>query len=202
MKIIPEKNLSPFAYSALTLDNEFKELERLREHLERLNLETEKGLGSAPALLEQFGACGMRLAEGIEALAKTLDEARIRAEESSRIVRERANAVQGRQKLCNEIYGRYKTLGGKVAEISASIGQFRKAPGEVFSDQEKAAIPQYLSEVDQQIEILITEAEQLKQQASEYRLESLVRDVHAMGQSLGSIRRKLVSRTSTSQAQG
>ena len=74
------KEMSPFAQSALALDFDFRELDRLSGQLERCSLESDQDFEHARKLLAAFGDAGQRIGMGVQLLAKNLEEARQRAE--------------------------------------------------------------------------------------------------------------------------
>src|SRR5437868_3477938 len=91
------KSLSEFGRVAVELDNDFQDFERLSEELERVSLDTDKGLDRSKQLLVKFSDCGQRIATNVRDLAKFLDESRSRAEKSAALVSSKALQIQARQ---------------------------------------------------------------------------------------------------------
>ena len=81
-----KKNLSPFGLAALALDAEFVELERLSGQIERIAIESDSGLERAQSLLIKFAECGQRVADGVIAFSKALQDAHVRAEKAGQTV--------------------------------------------------------------------------------------------------------------------
>jgi chromosome segregation ATPase len=189
----PNKTMSSFAEAALKLDNDFSELERLSGQIERLELDTDAGLDRAKELLAKFGECGMRIGDGVQGLAKELEETRLRAEKAAEAVSQRAAQIQERQQLRDRMLERFHTLTEMVRKVSALIAQLKKAEGEKISDEEKALLLERLPELDSQLGMLVDESVKLKNDAHDANLKTLVRNADSLSQTLTSARRKLSS---------
>src|SRR4051812_13284852 len=95
--INPKATLSPFGEAALKLDADFTEVERLASQVEQVDVHSDIGLERAIKLLKHFSECGQRIAEGIQVMAKSLEEARARTEAAANLVAARATEVQKRK---------------------------------------------------------------------------------------------------------
>jgi len=184
---------SPFAESALNLDNAFTELEQLSGQIERLELESDSGLERAKQLLGKFAECGQRIGEGVQVLAKSLEESRARAEAAANVVSARALDIQKRQDENDQMLARFGTLGESVRKISETIVQFKKPAGEKLSDEERELLTKQLPELDSQLSGLIDEAQGLRVDAHQLKLKSIERNADSLSQTLLSARRKLGS---------
>jgi len=190
---ISQSQLSPFGQSALQLDQDFVELERVSGQLERLAFESDTGMEKAQELLACFGQVGMRIGEGVQLLAKTLDEARTRAEAAAQVVSERAAMIQMRQNENAKMGDRFRLLGEEVQKISSQMALLKKPAGHEFSNEEKAELPKKLSGMDLQMAVLIEESRKLEEDASAAHMNSLERNADSLSQTLQSARRKLTS---------
>jgi hypothetical protein len=186
-----QKNLSPFAHSALTLDEDFGELDRVAAQLERLDLDTENGLDQARKLLVRFTECGNRIGEGVQALAKALDEARTRAEKSAESVSQRAAMVQARQQEAQKLVDRFTQLAETVRKVTAAVGELQKSAEGGLAEEGRALLIKNLTGIDAQLDTLSNEAGKLRADAREARQKTLEKNADALEQSLQSVRRKL-----------
>ena len=189
---INTKNLSPFGQSALTLDNDFAELDRLSGQIERLSIESDSGMERAKELLVKFGECGQRISTGVQSLAKSLEETRSRAETAAQSVASRAALIQERHHENERMLDRFRSLGDKVREVSTALAAL-KAPAKGVTEEGKALIAKQLPEFNAQLETLTAEAQKLKDDAREANMKTLERNADSLYQTLQSARRKLAS---------
>ncbi len=193
MKSNSSKTLSPFAQSALNLDADFNELERLSHQLECLDVESDFGLEQARKILLKFGECGTRAGEGVQTLAKTLNESRVRAEAAAQAVANRAAIVEAYHQKQQILLARFQMLGDTVKKVTEGIGTLKKANTGSLQADEKAEIEQHLPELTSSLGILIEQARLLKDEAQAAKLKSLEKNAHALSQTLTSAQNKLGS---------
>src|SRR4051812_45259090 len=103
MASINPEHLSPFGRSALKLDGDFSELVRIGGQLQRLELDSDSGLEHAIKLLGQFAQHGQAIAAGIQDFSRSLQELREKSEAAAKLVSERAQAIQQRKQLREQI---------------------------------------------------------------------------------------------------
>jgi hypothetical protein len=115
-----KKNLSPFGLAALALDAEFVELERLSGQIERIAIESDSGLERAQSLLIKFAECGQRVADGVIAFSKALQDAHVRAEKAGQTVWARAAVVRERQEETDRMLERFQMLSALVGKITGA----------------------------------------------------------------------------------
>jgi len=184
-----------FAESALNLDSAFNELEQLSGQIERLDIDSDSGLERAKQLLGKFAEAGQRIGDGVQLLAKSLEESRARAEAAALIVSTRAGDIQKRQEENDQMLSRFGALGESVRKISEKIVQFKKPAGEKLNEDERDALTKQLPELDSQLSGLIEEAQGLRVDAQQLKLKSIERNADSLGQTLLSAKRKLSSFT-------
>lgn len=186
------KNLSTFGQAALNLDNDFEELEQLSGQLGRLEIESESGMDKAKELLTAFSETANRLGGSMQELAKSLEEARARAEQATEVVAARAVAIQARQQENEHMMQRFQTLGETVRKVSGAVAQLQKpSDGRKLSDEEKDLLLKNLPEINSQLGVLTEEACKLKDDARTARMKTLEKNADALGQSLTAVRSKL-----------
>jgi uncharacterized protein YoxC len=184
-----------FADSAINLDSAFTELEELSGQIERLDIESDSGLERAKQLLGKFAEAGQRIGDGVQVLAKSLEDSRSRAEAAAQIVSARAGDIQKRQEENDQMLSRFGALGESVKKISEKIVQFKKPAGEKLTEDERDALTKQLPELDSQLSGLIDEAQGLRVDAQQLKLKSVERNADSLSQTLLSARRKLGSFT-------
>jgi hypothetical protein len=187
------KQQSDFAQAALALDADFEQLERLSGELDRLAIDSDSGLERAKALLLRFGECGQRIGDEMQALARSLEEARTRAEASANRVAERAAAIQKRQIEADRLLQRFQALSEMVRKVTEAAGALQQSLKKDASDEERRALIRNLPELDSKLGVLIDEAFKIRQDAQEANLKTLHRNADSLGQTLQSVRRKLGS---------
>lgn len=186
-----QKILSAFGESAISLDHDFGMLEQLSGQLERLEIETDSGLERARVLLSRFSETGLKIGDGIQALAKNLDEARARAEKAAELVSTRAMEVQKRQNEAEQLLARFQQLGEMVKKITAAVSQLKKPEGGKLSDDEKSLLLKYLPELNAQLDILLGETRRLKDDAQAAKHKALEKNADSLNQSLQAVRNRL-----------
>ena len=185
------KTLSPLAQSALELDTDFSELERLASEIDRLADGSESEVTMARKLLARFTECSQRIGVGVQALAKNLDESRQRAERSVEIVATRATALQTRDTQTDALFARYQTLGQQVGELSATIASLPRPGEEGLSTDDTARITAQIPALNTRLVELIEEARKIQQDARTARVPDLERNADSLSQRLGSVHKKL-----------
>jgi len=186
-----KKDLSPFGLSAVALDADFVELERLSRQIERIELDSDSGLERAQRLLVKFAECGQRVANGATGFSRVLEEARARAEKAAQVVSVRAAEVQERQQENDRMLERFRLLSQAVGQITALLAPFRKDAGSVLSQEDRVLIQQQIPEIDSQLGTLVEEAFKLKNDARDAKMRTLERNADSLAQTLTSARRKL-----------
>ena len=127
MTTINKKNLSALAQSALDLEDDISDLERLSGQIDELNIESESGMNQARNLLGKFGERGAKIAEAVQNLAKSLDEGRRRAEKAAEVVATKAVLVQKRQEETDRIFQKFKSLVENVHDITSKVATLKKS---------------------------------------------------------------------------
>lgn len=187
----PTKSLSAFAQSALALDDEFNQFERLSRELERLSIHSDKGLERARALLGELDQCGQRIGKGMQTLATALDGSREQTEKAAQIVSSKSMAVQERQRETEQMLGRVKALGDMARQITTSVAQLRQPSVTDLSDADKQQIASRLPEINGQLGFLVEEARKLADDAQTANMKDLERHAQSLKQTLQAARNRL-----------
>src|SRR6185437_627655 len=138
-----------------------------------------------------FGETGERVAERIQTLAKTLDDARSRAEQAAQRIGARAIEVQERQELSNRLTERLNVLNETVSTINTSLKEMKSQRGEELGAEDAAFLSEKLPELNAQLGTLSDAALQLKDEAQQAGMRTIERTADSLGQTLMAARRKL-----------
>lgn len=184
------KNMTPFGEAAVALDQEFIELERLAEKLDRLSLQTDHGPRRTAEVIQEAVDSHSRLVKGMMGMATCLEELRVRSEKAMTTVAEKANALQAHQQEAERLSTRFQALGEMVREVSASVAQIKPNP-EQFSPEERLAFSAILTEFNEKMNVLVGEAAQLKEDARTANIKIIESSADSLRQTLESARRKL-----------
>jgi hypothetical protein len=172
------KDLGPLGRSALGLESDFKEMDRLSAALMKFPSGEETNLEHAQKLLEKFGEVGLRIANELQALAAALDDGRLRAEAATHEVAKSAAFIQKRSQQRAEIAGRFQALGKRVQGVSVSLVELGQNSEQ---DAEKAKL---LTQLQEQLASLANEAITIKEEARDARFKELERQAETMADRL------------------
>lgn len=175
--------LGAFGKAAVLLDFDFTELERLGGQLERLDLSSPQGLEHSLKILAKFGEHGEGLANHLEEMAQALAEARVRTEEVSKAVGEKAMLIQKLRGENQGLWEKFKDLGEKVRVVSDSVAEINK------TEAKTAAIENLTAELKN----LFDQTCALRSEAHEARMKELEKNAHALSQVLQTAQKKLQS---------
>lgn len=189
MSTLNTETLSPFGRWALQLDTDLTELKRLGAQIERLEIESDSGLEHALKLLAQFAHRGENITQGIQGFAQTLQDARSEAEAAATMVAARAQEIQARKQLQDQMQERISMLGKRVKEVSDSMTGIRKS--EAGSLSEDPRITEQLREMDARLAEFVAEAQAIQLEARESHMRSIERNAESLFGTLQSARRKL-----------
>ncbi|MBV9463974.1 MAG: hypothetical protein JO317_07070 [Verrucomicrobiae bacterium] len=148
----------PLASSALTLEEDFQEVERIRSALRKFTTGDETDLDHARELLAKFGQIGTRIGEQIQIHAACLQEATRRASAASEEVKQSAEVVEQKSQQRAAMTERFQALAQKVQEVSNSFADIGQGPDE-------AADRKRLPEFHQQLLALADQAVRMKEEA-------------------------------------
>ena len=191
MKSKETKNLSAFAQSAFDLDSDFTQLERLSTQLEELSVESDYGLEQGKKLLLNFNECAQRIGDRVQALAQNLGESRERAEAAAAKVSERAQVIHQRHNEQEKLLARFQSLGEMVRKATDASAKLKKPDGGKLTEEDKMVLEERLPEIDSQLQVLIQESHQLREEARATKMKTLEKNAESLGQSLNAVRNRL-----------
>jgi hypothetical protein len=188
-----KKDQSPFIEVALALDDDFTQLIRLSGEIERLDIDSDSGLDRARILLNHFSECGLRIGEGVQKMARTLDDLRGQAEEAASRVTARAHIVQERQQNVERMLSRFNALSEMVKKVTEAVSLLSRPGKQPLSDGERETLKTHIPEVQKNLRVLIDEALAIRNEAKAGHMSALERNAESLRQSLDAVRRKLES---------
>lgn len=183
------KDPGPLALSALKLEQDFNEVERLSVALNETTEGAEVNFEHAQKLLTKFSEAGLRVGEEIQALAKALSEGHDRAERATQAVAKAADLVKKHQEVKASISERFQTLAGRVQGISTSLAP--QGRNTVMTAEDKTVLRNRLPELEQQLETLVQEALKIREEAHSVRFKELESNADKMTQHLQTTCRKI-----------
>jgi hypothetical protein len=186
-----QKDLGPLSRAAISLEHDFKEVERLNLTLDQLTKESILDLKHAQKLLAKFSEVGLRIGQEIQVLATALEEGRQRAEMATEGVSKAAALIKERQNENASISERFESLGLRVQEISSSLAQLREHAGNEMSMEERTNLRSGLVKFEQQVGALAEEAIRIRDEAHASKFKELERQATAMAQSLSATHKKI-----------
>jgi chromosome segregation ATPase len=188
----PMKNFGPLTKAALTLEEDFQEIDRLNVALAKFRDGTETNLERAQKLLSNFGQVGQRVGERIQDLSKVLNESRLRAEAATQGISESASFLRTKLEQSASISDRFRHLVKRMQEMSSSLAELGRNAG---TAEEKKAIAAHLPELEQQIASLADETLKVKDEARVAKLKDLEREAESMAHNLQATQKKIQSLT-------
>jgi len=183
--------LSPFGEAAVALDGEFLALEKVARELERLTIDSDKGLDRGKMLLQEADAFRERLTSRMQALASTLEEARSRNEQAAVTIAEKAGALKVRQQTSDLMLERYRALGELVKKAGEAIAQIRQTGTAELPPEQKALLMSKIPAFNDQLGILVEQARALMTDAHAANMKNLERNVDSLRQSIQAARHRL-----------
>jgi uncharacterized protein YoxC len=187
------KNPSPLVLAVLTLDEHFRDLNRLADRIEELDLKSSFDFEQSERLINHFAETGQAITTDITQFVQHLNEARAKAEANATKVAEKADTLKMRKDDVQEKMNRFHTLSEKVAKLNESLIEFKRPTGETLSEQEKVELKNRLGDIGGQLQGLIDEAQQLKDLGQESRLKILEQNADSLRQSLIAVSQKISS---------
>ncbi|MBC7458199.1 MAG: hypothetical protein H7235_07980 [Bdellovibrionaceae bacterium] len=185
------KDQSPLVQSVLSLDTHFESLKRLSGRIEEIELASEFDFNQARQLMKRFAESAQAVSTEIVELANLLNQARINAETTGKIVAAKAEQMQNRQNQENQKLNLFRTLTEKVSLINEALKSLKKEDGEEILEKDRENIKNKMAEINLQLQPLIEEAIHLKNEARISKMKVLEQNADSLSQSLIAVSQKL-----------
>jgi len=183
-----KKGDSPLVAAAAAVDEELRAYDALAEEARRLDIEGEKSLRRATAIIQDSASRQDRIQERLRALVDEIEHARTRQVQSLTALLEAARTLEARTQQHDAILQRFAALGESARacnELAVSLSQ-RRAAG--LSDGEMLA---GLVEIQTSMAAVVGEAEALTARAQTDRWPELARQVDSVRQQVLAAKNKL-----------
>ena len=99
--------------------------------------------------------------------------------------------VQERQKEAELLVERFKSLAGMVRQVTEANLQFQHLKGNALSSEDRAALNSHLPQINEQLGVLVEEANKLMHDSRKAHIKTLERNSDSLRQSLQSLRQRL-----------
>jgi hypothetical protein len=185
------KSDSPLVKSVLALDNYVTELERIGGKINSTDMTADFDVEYVQKLMGRFAECSQGVSNEVTTLSTHLHEAQIRAVTVAQAVSRQAELFTIRRNEQNVQLEKFGTLGERVRELNAALGEFRFPPGHVLTDEDRAKLAANAPAVEAQLASLIDELQDLGKSARESRMKALQKNVESLAQALQAARKKL-----------
>jgi hypothetical protein len=183
-----KKDDSALVAAAAAVDEELRAYDALADEARRLEIEGEKSLRRATAIIQDSASRQDRIQERLKALVDEIEHARTRQVESLTTLLEAARALEARTQQHDAILQRFAALGDSARhcnELAVSLSQ-RRAAG--LSDAEMLV---GLVEIQTSMAAVVGEAEALTARAQADRWPELARQVDSVRQQVLAAKNKL-----------
>lgn len=185
------KDPSPLVKTVLTLDAQFTEIEELSRKIDKMNITSDFDIRRAQQILNQFTMVGEVVTTEIANLSVQLNESRIRAEAAAQVVSDRAKQIQERKNDLQKKIEEFRILGEKVRAVMANMNELKRPSEETLPPDKQSKLLMQLSEFEVQLQPLVEESIQLRQEAQQANMTMLERQADSLSQSLIAASQKL-----------
>jgi len=184
-------DLTPFGRIALKLDHEFSELARAGQQMSRVDIESDSGLDEGIKILNRVAQHGQSLADTMQEFSQSLQEARDKAEASTKLVAERAQLIQQRRQQQDQLQEKLTQLKEAVKMAGASLAGFSKPAKSDLSEEDRRRIAAELERLEAPMTRFIEAAQAIKAEAARSNFKRLEHQAAAVIDSLQASLRKI-----------
>jgi hemerythrin superfamily protein len=185
------KNPSSLVLALLQLDSHFNDLNGLAERIDEIDLKSNFDFEHGEKLITRFAEAGQSISEDIVQFVKVLNETREQAELAAQKVAVKADLLKSRKENIQDNMGRFHSLSEKVTELNNSLVQFQRPDGQALLPAEIEKMKQHLTTVSDQLQPLISEAQELKTIGYNLKLKALEQNSESLRQSLIAVSHKI-----------
>ncbi|MBI1860673.1 MAG: hypothetical protein HYR96_07125 [Deltaproteobacteria bacterium] len=185
------QSLSPFAESALALDGELTQFEKLAAEMERLDLNSDKGMARAGTILTDINNCRTRLESTMNGVVTTLAEAQKRNTQGEATVARNTELFIARKRDADRLMEKLKTIGESVRGLNKTVGEVKITSVETLTPDERVTIVDQINESTNPLDHLVNETSNLVEEARSLNMRLLERNADTLRQSLQSAKNRL-----------
>lgn len=190
MKKRDKNEASELVNIAATLEAELRRFETLTEEVRETPLQSQKHLERMARSLQEVADCDERLVANVRALLAALNERRDRQTALAAEVNARAQELQERTVVFQELMQRFAGLGQEAGQLSADVqALFSSAPKEGMQARAEELVSA-LQEVHERMTRVADNAQALSSDAEARGFVDIARDADALRQQLLSARNR------------
>lgn len=192
----PPRSVGKLTSAADHFEQELARYERLSNELARTSVHSEKSLGRKRRLLQELSECEEELGGRLKGLLVAMNDARDRQQRGLEIAVKAASELRERAEQFSELMDKVTALGERARSASQPAGPLLTAA----DGQARAEDLTPLEQTSEQLQTVLSEAENIARAATEQNWPEVARDVNSLRQQLSSLNAK-VTRLRTDIAQ-
>jgi len=178
---------SPLIQAAEAFDEQLKRFEAAAETVKKAPLTSGKHLERAAEVLKEVATIDEKLGEQVRALVSVINDVRDRQQLQAQAVLERAQELQRRTTVFQDLQQKYAGLGRVAGELNDALQTSLQSAG----GQPVPEMASTLSQVSDRLGQAADEAQALAQEAEEKEFTDMVRHADALRQQVLSTRNRL-----------
>jgi hypothetical protein len=180
------RDTSPLSEAAAALEAELRRFEDLSSQAKKIPLDSEKNMQRAAKALQEAANCQEQTANLVRALVETIGGARDRQQDTANGLLERAQELQARSDILQDLLARFRALGDDARDIQTLVS----TANEQGKDDMNAALAT-LEEVKTRMESIAGRATELANDAKEKGIVDIEREADSLRQQILAAKNKL-----------
>ena len=184
------KNPSPLIASAEALDEELHKFEQISERIRAAEMDSQKNLERLANSLKEIADADERLGGRVRELVGAIATAREKQQKQAEMVSQKAQELQARTQVFQELIQKYADLGTAAANLNTQV-QEAFAARQTGTPEGDAVAAARLSEINDGTGNLAAEAEKVFTAADQAGFSDIARQADSLRQQLLSARNKL-----------
>lgn len=186
-----KKPLSPIVEAVMALDDTFEEMKRLAKRIDNLEIRGDSDYEHLRDFMTRYAQSAECIATHVHTFSQALNDARASAEESAQAVAKQAEYLQNLHNERQKNMKAFETLRQKVNDLTHSLKDLKPTNTVEHTEADRSHIYERLMEMSTQLDPLIQEAQQLREQAENAKMTSLAQETNALRQSLVQVSHRL-----------
>jgi hypothetical protein len=181
-----QRDTSPLSEAAAALEAELRRFEELSSQAKKIPLDSEKNMQRAAKALQEAANCQEQTANLVRALVDTIGGARDRQQDTANGLLARAQELQARSDILQDLLARFRALGDDARDIQTLVS----TANEQGKDDMNAAIAT-LETVKERMESIAGRATELANDAKEKGIVDIEREADSLRQQILAAKNKL-----------
>lgn len=184
------ENESKLIAAAEALDEELHKFEEISERIRGAEMDSQKNLERLANSLKEVADCDERLGTKVRDLVAAIGAARERQQKQAETVSAKAQELQARTQIFQELITKYAELGTKAATLNGQVQEAFAARQQGTPEGDALATAR-LAEINEGTGALASEAEKVYTAADQAGFNDIARQADSLRQQLLSARNKL-----------